>query len=221
MLLHVCCGPCLIGSISRILSMDDNEKKQVGIDINIDNISEELKLFFYNSNVDTYEEYLNRLFEVEKVAEYYDLELIYDDEEDFYLKQKEWNKFISLRENYESEKEGGSRCMLCIDFRLKETSILAKEMNEKFSTTLTISPYKNTKKIFDLAKEKYDDFLFIDFKKREGYKASIKLSKEFDMYRQNYCGCIYSKKNALNDGVNYDSISCSDDISDKENSDDN
>lgn len=194
MLLHVCCGPCLIGSISRLLSMSEIEKKETQVDITIENISEKLKLFFFNPNIDTYEEYEKRLEEVEKVADYYDLELIYDDEEDFQLKKKKWEEFISQNEDFQNQKEGQSRCFSCIDFRLKETSILAKEINEKFTTTLTISPYKNSKKIFELAKEKYPDFLFIDFKKNDGYNLSIKLSKEFEMYRQTYCGCIYSKK---------------------------
>lgn len=194
MLLHVCCGPCLIGSISRLLSMSEIEKKETQIDITIENISEQLKLFFFNPNIDTYEEYIKRLEEVEKVADYYDLDLIYDDEEDFLLKKQQWEDCISLNEDYQNQKEGQSRCLSCIDFRLRETSILAKEMNEKFTTTLTISPYKNTKKIFELAKEKYPDFLFVDLKKNDGYNLSIKLSKEFEMYRQTYCGCIYSKK---------------------------
>lgn len=194
MLLHVCCGPCLIGSISRLLSMSEIEKKETQVDITIENISEKLKLFFFNPNIDTYEEYEKRLEEVEKVADYYDLELIYDDEEDFQLKKKKWEEFISQNEDFQNQKEGQSRCLSCIDFRLKEASILAKEINEKFTTTLTISPYKNSKKIFELAKEKYPDFLFIDFKKNDGYNLSIKLSKEFEMYRQVYCGCIYSNK---------------------------
>lgn len=190
MLLHVCCGPCLIGAISRLLSMDENERKSTNIDITIDNISEKLKLFYFNPNIDSYEEYEKRLFEVDKVAKYYDLELIYDDKQDYLLHKKKWLTYVS---EFKDVVEGGKRCSLCMKYRLLETANLAKEMKEFFSTTLSISPFKSTEQIFSIGKV-LDNFLFINFKKKEGYNLSVKLSKDFGMYRQNYCGCGFFKR---------------------------
>ena len=98
----------------------------------------------------------------------------------------------------ENEKEGGSRCHKCYKLRLEKTAKIAKDNNfDYFGTTLTVSPYKNSKVIneigISLEKEYNVKYLLSDFKKEEGYKLSIQLSKELDLYRQDYCGCLFSK----------------------------
>ena len=98
----------------------------------------------------------------------------------------------------ENEKEGGARCIKCYYLRLDKTAKLAKEHDyDYFATTLTVSPLKNSQKLNEIGKylsEKYDiKYLYSDFKKKEGYKHSIELAKKYNLYRQDYCGCIYSK----------------------------
>ena len=108
-------------------------------------------------------------------------------------------KFKSMSKGLEDLPEGGYRCHKCYELRLTKTALTARENNFLyFGTTLTVSPYKNSqvlnaigKDIEELTKVK---FLYSDFKKKEGYKLSIELSKKYKLYRQNYCGCIYSKK---------------------------
>ena len=99
----------------------------------------------------------------------------------------------------ENEPEGGKRCSVCFRLRLESTAKLAKEQHfDYFGTTLTVSPYKNVQVINSIGKELeklYDiPFLISDFKKKNGYKRSIELSREYQLYRQNYCGCQYSKR---------------------------
>jgi hypothetical protein len=96
-------------------------------------------------------------------------------------------------------KEGGSRCTVCFNLRLEKTALLAKQNNyDFFATTLTVSPHKNANVINEIGKKVEREigipFLVSDFKKREGYKKSIEYSKEYNLYRQNYCGCKYSKR---------------------------
>ena len=98
----------------------------------------------------------------------------------------------------ENEPERGKRCTVCFQLRLKKTAQLAKECHyDYFGTTLTVSPYKNSALINEIGKQLEKDcgvsFLVSDFKKKNGYKRSIELSKEYNLYRQNYCGCKYSK----------------------------
>ncbi len=100
---------------------------------------------------------------------------------------------------YETCPEGGERCFICYKLRLEKTAKIAKEKNfDLFCTTLSVSPYKNSQKIneigLELSKKYGVPFLPSDFKKKEGYKQSILLSKKFNLYRQNYCGCEYSKR---------------------------
>ena len=106
--------------------------------------------------------------------------------------------WINSTKELKDEPEGGKRCTVCFSLRLKETAKRAKENDfDYFTTTLTVSPHKNSELINKLGIEIGEyvgvKFLVADFKKREGYKRSIELSKEFDLYRQNYCGCLYSK----------------------------
>ena len=113
-------------------------------------------------------------------------------------------RLIVLEILLEQEKEGGKRCHKCYNLRLEYTAKKAKELNyDYFGTTLTISPYKNAQVINELGKileGKYNiKYLFSDFKKKEGYKRSIELSKDYNLYRQNYCGCIYSKESNIDE----------------------
>ena len=102
----------------------------------------------------------------------------------------------------EDVKEGGARCFKCYELRLKKTASLAKNYNY-FGTTLTVSPFKNSNKLneigLNLEKEYHVKYLVSDFKKKEGYKKSILLAKEYNLYRQDFCGCIYSMKEKINE----------------------
>ena len=109
--------------------------------------------------------------------------------------------FLDAAKGYESEPEGGLRCVKCFELRLAESARLAKELNcEYFTTTLTISPMKNAQVLNEVVQEQCDIYgikrLPSDFKKKGGYKRSIQLSAEYNLYRQNYCGCAYSKRDA-------------------------
>lgn len=181
LLLHSCCGPCS----SYVLEYLSKYFK--------------ITVYYYNPNMDTKEEFLKRLHEqikvINKLPSINKIKLIEGDyEPDIYL---------NYIKGLEQELEGGNRCHKCYLLRLEETAKIAKKMKfDYFCTTLTVSPYKNAKVINDLGnylEKKYKvSYLYSDFKKKNGYKRSIELSKEFDLYRQNYCGCIFSK------GVNYE-----------------
>ena len=109
-------------------------------------------------------------------------------------------KFYEIAKGHEQEPEGGERCFKCYELRLKEAAKYAKEGNfDYFTTTLSISPLKNADKLNEIGRrlsEEYDiPYLYSDFKKKNGYKRSVELSKIYDLYRQDYCGCVYSKVN--------------------------
>ena len=110
--------------------------------------------------------------------------------------------FNEIAKGREKEKEGGERCFLCYRLRLEKTAQIAMENNfDYFTTTLSISPLKNAEKLNEIGREmseKYGvKYLYSDFKKRNGYKRSVELSKEYELYRQNFCGCVYSKAEAI------------------------
>ena len=107
--------------------------------------------------------------------------------------------FEKIAKGLEHEPEGGARCTKCYYLRLHETAEVAKDNNfDYFTTTLSVSPYKNADKLNEIGRtleNKYDiHYLVSDFKKKDGYKRSIELSKKYNLYRQDYCGCIYSKR---------------------------
>ena len=113
------------------------------------------------------------------------------------------NDFFETSKGLENEPEGGARCAKCFNLRLSKTAEIAKQGNfDYFTTTLTISPLKNAHLINNIGtalSEKYGvPYLLSDFKKKNGYKRSIVLSKEYNLYRQNYCGCVFSKSNVDN-----------------------
>lgn len=176
LLLHSCCAPCS-SYVIEYLS-------------NYFNIT----VLYYNPNISDRAEYEKRKAEQIRLINSLEtknkvsfLDCAYDS-----------NEFFSIAKGYENCKEGGERCFRCYCLRLEKTAVLAKEKGfDYFCTTLTISPLKNAQKINAIAKEIEEKYSVLwlpsDFKKREGYKRSIELSKEFNLYRQNYCGCEYSK----------------------------
>ena len=106
-----------------------------------------------------------------------------------------------MAKGLENENEGGERCFKCYELRLREAALIAKEMNfDYFTTTLSVSPYKNSDKLNNIGRQLEEiygvKYLYSDFKKNNGYKRSIELSNLFNLYRQDYCGCVYSKAQA-------------------------
>lgn len=174
LLLHSCCAPCSSAVLERISKYF------------------KITILFYNPNITDYSEYLKRKEELKRLIKEvdYDIKVMdcdYDKE-----------KFISMALGLEDKKEGDIRCYKCYKLRLEKTALMAKENNfDYFTTTLSISPYKNSKWLNEIGKElsaKYKvNYLYADFKKKNGYKRSIELSNIYHLYRQDYCGCIYSK----------------------------
>ena len=182
LLLHSCCGPCS----SYVLEYLSNYFN--------------ITVFYYNPNIEDKEEFLKRFNEqkrlIEELPTKYKVELI----EGKYEK----DKYEQIIKGLENEPEGGSRCFKCYRLRLEETAKLAKELGyDYFTTTLSISPYKNAAKLNEIGEELEKNYgvkyLYADFKKKEGYKRSIELSRKYKLYRQDYCGCTYSKGNNIDD----------------------
>jgi epoxyqueuosine reductase len=167
-LLHTCCAPCASPSGERL--KDENW---------------EITLFYSNSNIFPETEYLKRLDSAKKLANIWNVQLI-TDAWDHNL----WKKYVK---GHEKEQEGGNRCSLCFEFNLKRTAEKAEELGfSAFTTTLTLGPYKNSKVIFDIGSV-FPGFKEFNFKKKNGFLRSIELSKEYGLYRQNYCGCEFSR----------------------------
>ena len=168
-LLHICCGVCALWCIERL--------RQEGLTVGG---------LFFNPNIHPHDEYLKRKKAAEKVAEETGISL----EESSYL-LSEWFK---RHKAYAEEKEGGLRCSLCYRMRLEQTKLTAEEKSyDYFTTTLTVSPHKKTAVIFEIGKEVGgDNFLALDFKKNDGFKKTLDRAKTMGLYRQNYCGCVYS-----------------------------
>lgn len=177
LLLHSCCAPCSSYTIEYL-------SKYFSITI-----------LYYNPNISDKDEYEKRKAEQIRLINSMPLQ----GKVSFMDCDYNSSEFFDIARGYEDCREGGERCFRCYRLRLEQTARLAKENDfDYFCTTLTISPLKNSQKIneigFELEKEYNVSWLPSDFKKREGYKRSIELSKEYNLYRQNYCGCIYSKK---------------------------
>ena len=174
LLLHSCCGPCSSYVITYLQDYFD------------------ITVLYYNPNIEPEKEYEKRKEEQLKLLNILNIKYMdcnYDNE-----------TFLKKVEGYEKEKEGGARCHLCYELRLNYTALKAKENNfEYFGTTLTVSPYKNAQVLNAIGKSLEDEYkvkyLYSDFKKRDGYKKSIELSHKYNLYRQDYCGCHFSKGN--------------------------
>jgi len=148
-------------------------------------------VFFYNPNIFPFEEYETRKREIEKFCQNCSVNFIESDYD-----HKEWLDFIK---GLEREKEGRNRCFKCYEFRLLKTAEYAKENNfDYFASTLSISPHKNAAKINEIGREvaqkHQEKFYEADWKKQDGFKKSCQLSKEHNFYRQNYCGCEFSRQ---------------------------
>ena len=185
LLLHSCCAPCS----SYVLEYLSNYFK--------------ITVFYYNPNISPDIEYRKRVKEQKEFISMFKSKYPIDIIEGDY----ETEKFDKISAGLENEIEGGKRCFKCYELRLRKTDIVAKENNyDYFGTTLTVSPYKNSKKLNEIGELLQDEYkinyLFSDFKKKNGYKRSIELSKEYNLYRQDYCGCEFSK-NFKNKENNY------------------
>lgn len=171
-LLHACCAICAAYPIELLRSM-----------------GYEPVVYFFNPNIFPPEEFERRLNELIKYAEKKQVELIVDQQD-----SSNWYDFIA---GLEDEPEKGKRCSRCFEYRLLFTAVKSLKLEiPRFTTTLTVSPHKNSKVIFEIAKEiafKHElEFLEIDFKKQDGFLKTMKIAKEENFYRQNYCGCEFS-----------------------------
>lgn len=174
LLLHTCCAPCSSAVIERLLPYF------------------EITVYYYNPNIEPYEEYIKRKEEQKRYLTELNKNVHFEDCD------YEHEEFALIAKGKEDLPEGGFRCHECYKLRLLKTAQKAKEKNfEYFGTTLTVSPYKNSQVLNSIGKEISEilniKYLYSDFKKKEGYKRSIELSKEHNLYRQDYCGCSYSK----------------------------
>lgn len=177
LLLHSCCAPCssyVLEYLSRFF---------------------EITLFYYNPNISPKEEFDKRIAELRRLVG----QML--PQSGIQIIEGKYNPeaFFTLAQGLENEPERGKRCMLCYRLRLEESARQARALHmDYFTTTLSISPLKDADALNSigeaLAKEYGVSYLVSDFKKKNGYKRSIELSKEYDLYRQNYCGCIYSKQ---------------------------
>ena len=174
LLLHSCCGPCSSYCIEYLAQYFD------------------ITVYFYNPNIEPEEEYYKRLKTQKELIEKLSLCV---------LEEGEWENshFKTKTKGLENEKEGGERCKQCIALRLEKTAELAAQKGfDYYCSTLSVSPHKNADTINVLGRfyeSKYNvKWLASDFKKREGYKRSIELSRKYQLYRQDYCGCAYSKR---------------------------
>lgn len=180
LLLHSCCGPCSTACIERLLP-----------DYNV-------TVFFYNPNITDREEYEKRKEAQLKFINLYNKKLSDKDKIQFIEGEYLPEEFYDVASEYASEPEGGVRCTECFKLRLERTAQAAlRTGNTVFGTTLTVSPHKNYNLISAIGWElsvKYNlEFLDMDFKKKAGFQRSIQMSKEYGLYRQNYCGCEFSK----------------------------
>lgn len=173
MLLHICCGPCSV-YVAPML-----------------NVQFQVTGYFYNPNLDSPEEYQKRLHEAKRVAEISGFPLLAPP-----FNPDPWKKAIL---GLEMEPEGKERCRRCINLRLLKTAEAAKEGGfDVFCTTMTVAPMKNADLINNEGSRIAGalDILYLssDFKKKDGYRKTVELSRKYGLYRQNYCGCIYSRR---------------------------
>ena len=181
LLLHACCAPCSTYCLTQLLRHFD------------------VTLYYANDNITDSEEWSKRLHEVEKLVEIVNgnafvvrairpLKLV--------TQPFDAARYFAVAKGKEKEKEGGARCNDCFTLRLNDTLKFAADNGfEYFGTTLSVSPYKNSKLLNEIGLSLQTDavkWLPADFKKRDGYKQSVELSQKYGLYRQHYCGCVYS-----------------------------
>ncbi|MGN1134041.1 MAG: epoxyqueuosine reductase QueH [Oscillospiraceae bacterium] len=182
LLIHSCCAPCS----SYVLEYLSQYFK--------------ITIFYYNPNISPKEEYLKRVEEQKRLIS----QIPAKNPVSFIEGRYDAREYFDAVKGLENIPEGGERCFVCYRLRLEETAKLAEKLGfEWFTTTLSISPYKNAQKLNEISEELSRIYnvknLPADFKKKEGYKRSIELSKEYNLYRQNYCGCVFSAREATSD----------------------
>ena len=179
LLLHSCCAPCSSYCLSYLADYF------------------KITIFYYNPNISPAEEYQKRVEEQKRLIS----ELPVKNKVSFAEGKYEPEKFFEMAKGLQYIPEGGERCFKCYEMRQREAAVYAVENGfEFFTTTLSISPHKNAAKLNEiglkLEKEYGIRYLVSDFKKKGGYLKSIEYSRQYDLYRQNYCGCVYSKMEA-------------------------
>ena len=177
LLMHSCCAPCSSYCLSYLAEYF------------------RITIFYYNPNISPAYEYEKRVQEQKRLIK----ELPVKHAISFAEGKYDPESFYKMAEGLEDVKEGGIRCFRCYEMRQREAALYAKEHGfDYFTTTLSVSPHKNAQKLNEigmrLAQEYDQPYLVSDFKKKGGYLKSIELSKEYHLYRQNYCGCVFSKK---------------------------
>ncbi|MCE5329124.1 epoxyqueuosine reductase QueH [bacterium] len=170
-LLHTCCATCLGYPYVLLSEYYD------------------ITIFYYNPNIYPESEYLKRLEDIRKYTKEFSIHLL--------TGEYDYNSWENYVKGFEKEPEGGKRCERCFEFRLRETASMAKSHNfDYFASTMSISPHKNFNVINEIGKnlEKYYAVSYFEsnFKKKDGFKKTIEISREHAFYRQNYCGCKYS-----------------------------
>ena len=184
LLLHSCCAPCssyVMEYLSRYF---------------------DIELYYYNPNISPEEEYTKRAEELKRLSEQMNLV----GKLGVTVAEYEPERFYDMARGLEHEPEGGKRCMGCYELRLRKTAEYMLSLKDTdrafdyFATTLSISPLKNAEalnRIGEAIAEEYGlKYLVSDFKKKNGYKRSVELSEEYGLYRQNYCGCVFSKRDS-------------------------
>lgn len=179
LLLHACCAPCSSYCLLYLSKYFD------------------ITCFYYNPNISPVSEYEKRVGEIKRFIQTINTENNLSI--DFLEGKYDPERFYELTKGLENVKEGGERCFICYKMRMEEACQAAISYNaDYFTTTLSISPLKNAEKINEIGEELSDIYevrhLPSDFKKKNGYLSSIELSKQYDLYRQNYCGCVFSKE---------------------------
>ena len=180
LLLHTCCAPCSSAVLERLANFF------------------KITIFYYNPNITNKDEYDKRVLEVKKFISEFKTKYAIS----FIEGKYDPDRFFAISKGLENEPERGRRCYKCYKLRLEETARVASSLGYRnFCTTLTLSPYKNSNWLNEIGSElnkKYEsNYLYSDFKKKNGYKRSIELSHEYNLYRQDYCGCIFSFKEKL------------------------
>ena len=176
LLLHSCCAPCSSYTLEYLSRYFD------------------ITVYYFNPNISPKQEFDKRFEEQKRLIS----QMPFKNRVTLVEGDYNYDDFLEIAKGLENVPEGGERCFRCYKMRLESTARLAKEQGfDYFCTTLSISPLKNSQKINELGfeiEEKYVvKWLPSDFKKREGYKRSIQLSREYSLYRQNFCGCVFSK----------------------------
>lgn len=179
LLLHACCAPCSSYVLEYLSEYFD------------------ITVFFYNPNISPEDELNKRSLELKRLIS----EMPLTNNVKFIEGNYDSESFFEISKGLEDAREGGARCMKCYRMRLEETAKAAQKGGfDFFTTTLSISPLKNAGALNRMGGELADiykvQYLYSDFKKKNGYKRSCELSKVYNLYRQNYCGCVFSKKEA-------------------------